>query len=175
MEQAFKDTDPDSIRVDNNYCRTDSRDVYRHLSAISVDSDDVRFARFPDIKQILAIVRERTDYRTDNDSLETVYAITSRSAECASARQLASYIRMHWSIENDVHRRRDVAYGEDANRTRTGNSWHCLAVLRNFAISAVNLVSGCKRHARVRRQLASDKNELLRVIGIKYALSEKKL
>jgi predicted transposase YbfD/YdcC len=175
VEQAFKDADPDNIRIDNNYSRDNSRDEYRHLSVLSVDSNDVRFARFPDIKQIIAIVRERIDHRTEKDSLETVYAITSRSAKFASAKQLANYIRMHWSIENNEHRRRDVTYGEDDNRTHTGHSWHCLAVLRNFAISAVNLVAGNKRHARVKRQLAADTNELLRVIGVHPVITRKKL
>jgi len=107
--------------------------------------------------------------------MEVVYGITSRDAGHASAAQLAGFTRRHWGIENDLHRRRDVTYGEDANRTRIGNSWHCLAVLRNFAISATNLVAEGRRHARVRRTLAADLNQLLHVVGLKPVALGKKL
>lgn len=117
--------------------------------------------------QLLVIVRERTDRRIDDHSLELVYAFTSRPAERASAGQLAGYVRKYWGIENGEHYRRDVTYAEDANRTRTGHSWHGLASLRNLAISAVNLVASGRRHSRVRRALASDLQQLMRVIGLK--------
>lgn len=117
--------------------------------------------------QIVAVVRERFDHRTGVHSTEMVYGITSRDAKHASAAQLAGYTRRHWGIENDLHRRRDVTYGEDANRTSMGNSWHCLAVLRNLAISATNLVANGRRHARVRRTLAADLNQLIRIVGLK--------
>ena len=107
--------------------------------------------------------------------MELVYAITSRDAQRASAAQLARYTRGHWGIENDLHRRRDVTYGEDANRTSMGNSWHCLAALRNLAISATNLVANGRRHARVRRTLAADINQLLHAVGLKPVVLGKKL
>ena len=175
MEQAFVNADQSSIRIHEHSGRANSRDEFRHLSALSVNPGDPRFARFPDVAQIIAIVRERTDKRTAGHTIELVYAITSRSAERASAQQLAGYTRKHWGIENDLHRRRDVTYGEDANRTRTGNSWHCLAVLRNLAISATNLMAKGRRHARVRRTMAADLNQLLHVIGLKSVVREVKL
>jgi hypothetical protein len=161
--------------VHEHYDRTNSRDVVRHLSALTVDPSDPQFSRFQDIHQIVAVVRERVDHRTGVHSTEMVYGITSRDAKRASAAQLAEYTRRHWGIENDLHRRRDVTYGEDANRTSMGNSWHCLAALRNLAISATNLVANGRRHARVRRTLAADLNQLMRVVGLKSVVLGKKL
>ena len=167
MERAFENSDSNSLREYEQHDRSNSRNVIRHLSALTVDPKDPRFSRFPDIHQIIAILRERKDHRTGTDSVELVYGITSREAERASAAQLAGYSRGHWGIENDLHRRRDVTYGEDANRTSTGNSWHCLAALRNLAISATNLMAAGLRHSRVRQKLSADVNQLLRVVGLK--------
>jgi hypothetical protein len=161
--------------VHESHDRSNSRDVVRHLSALTVDPSDPRFSRFPDINQITAIIRERVDHRSGAHSTELVYGITSRDAERASAAQLARYARGHWGIENNLHRRRDVTYGEDANRTSMGNSWHCLAALRNLAISVTNLVTNGKRHARVRRALAADLNQLIRAVGLKPVVLGKKL
>jgi predicted transposase YbfD/YdcC len=161
--------------VHDHHDRTNSRDVVRHLSALTVDPNDPRFSRFQDMHQIVAVVRERDEHRTNVNSTEIVYGITSREAKKASAAQLAGFTRGHWGIENDLHRRRDVTYGEDANRTSVGNSWHCLAVLRNLAISATNLLANGRRHARVRRTLAADLNQLMRAVGLKPVVPEKKL
>jgi predicted transposase YbfD/YdcC len=47
--------------------------------------------------------------------------VTSLSAEQASPADLLAHIRGHWTVEA-THRVRDVIYGEDASRVRTGNA-----------------------------------------------------
>lgn len=42
-------------------------------------------------------------------------------------------LRLHWGIENGIHYRRDVSFGEDRNHART-TALH-LAAVRSFAIS----------------------------------------
>lgn len=48
---------------------------------------------------------------------------------------VASWIRGHWGIENRSHWVRDVTFGEDASRVRTGNAPRIMATLRSLAIS----------------------------------------
>jgi len=45
---------------------------------------------------------------------ETICFITSLPRLHANASALLNLARSHWSIENGIHRVRDVAFGEDA-------------------------------------------------------------
>ena len=51
------------------------------------------------------------------------------------AKQFAKAVRGHWGIENGLHWCLDVAMGEDAARTRSGNSAANFAVLRHTALN----------------------------------------
>jgi hypothetical protein len=73
-------------------------------------------------------VRRFSDGRTER---ETVYGITSLGPGDAGAARLLQLNRAHWSIENNLHRVRDVTFGEDASRIRRGNSPQILAATRN--------------------------------------------
>ena len=62
----------------------------------------------------------------------THFSITS--LRCP-AEQLASYIRGHWGVENGLHWCLDVAFREDANRTRDTNAGANLGAVRRVAAS----------------------------------------
>ncbi|GAA4937962.1 hypothetical protein GCM10023224_18900 [Streptomonospora halophila] len=49
------------------------------------------------------------------------YLVTSLPAERIGAAALAGLVRRHWRIEAR-HHVRDVSFGEDASRTRTGHA-----------------------------------------------------
>ena len=53
---------------------------------------------------------------------EVSYGITSPPPGRAGAARLLGLNRCHWSIENNLHRVRDVAFGEDACRVRKGGA-----------------------------------------------------
>ena len=109
---------------------------------------------FPHADQALQIVRRRRTIRTGKVSIERVYAITSLTAHQANAAYLAERVRGHWAIENREHHVRDVTFGEDASRVRTGGSPRAMASLRNLAISALrlagwdNIAEGLRHHGR---------------------------
>jgi predicted transposase YbfD/YdcC len=46
---------------------------------------------------------------------------------------LAQLIQNHWSVEA-LHHVRDVTFGEDASKIRTGSAPRAMATLRNLAI-----------------------------------------
>jgi predicted transposase YbfD/YdcC len=48
--------------------------------------------------------------------------VTSLTAHQAGPAQIADCVRGHWGIENRLHWVRDVTYGEDASRVRTGTA-----------------------------------------------------
>ncbi len=95
---------------------------------------------FPHAAQAVRVVRTRKRRGTKKKTTrETVYAVTSLTAEQAQPDELAAYIRGHWKIENRLHWVRDVTMGEDLSRSRTGGGPRMMASLRNLALSILRL------------------------------------
>ena len=69
------------------------------------------------------------------ESTETVYAITSLTADAANADKLLALSRSHWGIENRLHYVRDVSCGEDQCRTRKRAAPQVLAAFRNTVLT----------------------------------------
>ena len=61
---------------------------------------------------------------------------------------------------------RDVTYGEDASRVRTGNAPRVMAGMRNLAISALRL-AGHTNIAAALRHAAHDFDRPLHLLGIR--------
>ncbi|MFC9537804.1 ISAs1 family transposase [Streptomyces sp. NPDC056975] len=76
---------------------------------------------FPHAVQAIEIKRRRTNRKTGKVQTKTVYAVTSLTPDQANPSQLAELIENHWSVEA-LHHVRDVTYGEDASRIRTGTA-----------------------------------------------------
>ncbi|MFJ5779843.1 transposase [Streptomyces sp. NPDC093094] len=95
----------------------------------------------------------RTDRKTGRTTVKTVYAVTSLTAEQATAAQLARLVRDHWKIEA-LHHVRDTTFAEDASQLRTGNAPRAMATWRNLASGALrtagvkNIAAGLRRNAR---------------------------
>ncbi|MFD4941961.1 ISAs1 family transposase [Streptomyces sp. NPDC058409] len=135
--------------MDRTRTAAHGRDEIRRLKAVTVPG-----LPFPHADQALQIVRRRGTVRTGKVTLERVYAITSLTAHQAAPADLAERVRGHWAIENREHHVRDVTFGEDASRVRTGNAPRAMASLRNLAIGALrlagrdNIAEGLRHHAR---------------------------
>lgn len=84
---------------------------------------------------------------------EVVYVITSLSPAAASPFRLLELVRGHWSIENSLHYVRDVTFGEDRSRIRTGTAPQVIAALRNVTITLIQR-SGSSQIATSRRHFA---------------------
>ncbi len=74
---------------------------------------------FPHAVQAIEIKRRRVNRRTGKARTKTVYAVTSLPPDQANPAQLGKLMQNHWSVEA-LHHVRDVTYGEDASRLRTG-------------------------------------------------------
>jgi hypothetical protein len=109
--------------------------------------------------QVIAVRREREelDPRAGPPSDESGYYATSVAAEELTDAELLKVIRGHWSaIENGVHYRRDVSFGEDACRVAQRTAAQVLTTLRNLAIGLYELqcvrgqvtANGCKSWSR---------------------------
>jgi predicted transposase YbfD/YdcC len=85
------------------------------------------------LAQVCRLTRERIV--RGKTTTETVYAITSLTAEKAGPERLLKLSRDHWGIENKLHYVRDVSCREDQSRTNTGHAPQVLAAVRNTALT----------------------------------------
>jgi predicted transposase YbfD/YdcC len=86
--------------------------------------------------QVVALERYSQDQNKPKESasLEIGCYATSLPVNQHDDATMLALIRGHWSaIENGTHYRRDVTFGEDANRTADRNGAPVLASLRNLA------------------------------------------
>lgn len=89
---------------------------------------------FAGVQQVGKLTRYRYHKRSGKETTETVYLITNLSPDEADAEQVLTWVRGHWTIENHVHRTRDVQMHEDASRIRRGHAARALATLSNAII-----------------------------------------
>jgi hypothetical protein len=89
-------------------------------------------ADWPGACQVFQVHRVRVlPGRTEE---EVSYGVTSLGPGEAGAARLLGLNRGHWGVENHLHRARDVAFGEDACRVRSGDAPQVLAATRNALI-----------------------------------------
>jgi predicted transposase YbfD/YdcC len=85
------------------------------------------------LAQVCRLTRERIV--RGKATRETVYAITSLTADEAGPERLLALSRAHWGMENTLHYVRDVTCREDQARTNAGHAPQVLAALRNTALT----------------------------------------
>ena len=88
---------------------------------------------WPGVKRVFRIHRRR--FEKGKWTEEQVSGITSLSAKEATAKELLSFSRRHWAIENSLHYVRDVTFLEDGCRTRSRNLAQLLAAARNLILT----------------------------------------
>lgn len=128
----------------------------RRLARVSVTPEEIGLCG---CWQVIAVRREREelDPRAEPPSDEIGYYVTSVADAELTDDGLMEVIRGHWSaVENGVHHRRDVSFGEDACRVAQRSAAHALATLRNLAIGLYEIefarnrveANGCKSWCR---------------------------
>jgi predicted transposase YbfD/YdcC len=97
-------------------------------------------------------------------TVERRYFISSLPAD---AKQALRAVRGHWEVENSLHWVLDVAFREDACRTRTGHAPENLATLRHIAVNLLKQERSCKLGIKSKRLKAGwDESYMLKVLNI---------
>jgi hypothetical protein len=91
------------------------------------------------------------------------YHLTSLAPDQAGTRRLGDTVRAHWLIEAH-HHIRDVTYGEDRCRCRTGHLPQVLALAR--AVTGTYAARHGLDHAEVHRRLGHDLTALSILLGV---------
>jgi hypothetical protein len=102
--------------------------------------------KWPGLTAICRIERRREmkTYCTQ----QVIYAITSLPAARLDPAVLLQLARDHWQIENSLFHVRDVTFGEDACRVRSGSAPRALADIRNAVLTLIRRTGQKPRPAR---------------------------
>jgi predicted transposase YbfD/YdcC len=110
------------------------RSMERRDLVASTDLND--YLDWPGAQQVFRV--ERT-WREHGQAKRTVrYGITSLAPEQADAARLLALRRGHWAIENQLHRHKDVNFGEDASLIHAGQGPTVMALLRDAAVNLLH-------------------------------------
>lgn len=101
---------------------------------LTVSGELQGYLDWPSVAQVFKLEREFTRVNTGKVTHETVYGITSLTAQKAGATRLLQITRGHWGIESGLHYRRDVTLREDRSRVRTGHAPQAFAILNNLVL-----------------------------------------
>lgn len=123
---------------------------------------------WPSIQQIARVSRKREIKRkgvwvkTD----ETAWLIISMSAMQASPAALLAFNRGHWSIENNLHRNKDVTLDEDKATNRKDNAPRNIFSLKALVITLCKILDLSPTLALETFQ--DDKNAAIALFGRKF-------
>ncbi|WP_405575497.1 ISAs1 family transposase [Streptomyces sp. NBC_01167] len=115
---------------------------------------------FPHVRQVARVIRHRTVKAPGKRTRETVYLITDLTSQRAAPEAVARYARGHWGVENKIHYVRDVTFGEDAARIRTGHGPQNVSTLRSITINFLRWTGKPIADAQRRLALAPHKAPL---------------
>jgi len=105
---------------------------------------------WPGLEQVFQLERDIREHRSGQTRREVVYGLTSLTAAQAGPRRLLDLVRLHWGMENGLHYRRDVTFGEDACRLRRGPAPRIMAILNNLVLGLL-LTHGVQNVPQARR------------------------
>jgi predicted transposase YbfD/YdcC len=117
----------------------------RHLVA-STDLTD--YLDWPGVAQVFRL--DRTWSEKGVAKQERHYGLTSLSPETGPPERLLALKRAHWSIENRLHRVKDVSLGEDQSLIHQGQGPTVMALLRDAAVSLLRQAGIQRISARLR-------------------------
>jgi predicted transposase YbfD/YdcC len=114
-------------------------------------------------KNLNTIVMVQRERRSDTRvSTETSYYISSLGS---NAKEIATAVRGHWSIENSLHWVLDIAFREDESRIRKGHAPENFAVLRHMALNLLKKEPSRKSIRRKRLRAGWDKDYLIKILN----------
>ena len=145
--------------VDGDHGRIETRDVWvtDQLEWLGDENQ-----RWPGLKSV-AVVESKRELPIKGTSIEHRYYISSHGGVDAQA--MATRIRRHWSVENNLHWVLDVSFDEDKARQRKGHSAQNFSRLRRIALNLLNREKTKKRGIKGKRLNAAwDHDYLLRLL-----------
>ena len=126
-------------------------------------TDLTDYLDWPGVQQVFRV--ERTWHEHGQAKRTVRYGITSLTPEQADAARLLALRRGHWSIENRLHRHKDVNFGEDASLIHAGQGPTVLALLRDAALNLLHRAGIRQIAAQLRTHSQQPERAVALVVG----------
>jgi predicted transposase YbfD/YdcC len=140
------------VTVETHHGRHERRDYY----ALPAPQTLPGLAEWANLITLVMVIRST---RIDGQERDEVrYFLSSLPAK---VKQLAKWIRQHWSIENQLHWVLDVNFTEDASRIRQRHAPQTAAMLRRLAVSILSSDTSMKDTLRGKRYRACLSTDVL--------------
>jgi predicted transposase YbfD/YdcC len=151
--------------LDRRVARTVERGHGRHHERREViaSTDLAGYLDWPGVRQVFRLERTWREHGMPKRALH--YGITSLAPDAADAGRLLALRRGHWSIENRLHRHKDVNFGEDASLIHTGQGPTVMALLRDAALSLLHGAGVRRVAARLRTHSQHPEQAVALVVG----------
>lgn len=135
FDDAIEQGDPSllahEMEPDSGHGRLDERRVW---ASGDVDWLRRRHPGWKDLRGIVCVEGRRLDFATGRESTQRRCYLTSLDPRAVGAAGLGDLVRGHWSIENQLHWRLDVAFGDDRARVRKDHGPVNLAAVRRLCL-----------------------------------------
>jgi len=128
-------------RIETRTC-----DIIDDLSLLEKRKD------WKNIKSIVRITSQRIIKKTQKESIEQRYYITSLKAD---ATKINNAIRNHWSVENNLHWNLDVVFKEDASLKKKGDSPMNFNIITKIALALIEREKSTKMSKNSKRLRAA--------------------
>jgi predicted transposase YbfD/YdcC len=118
--------------------------------------------QWPGLKSLILVQRRREV--NGQVSVELHYFISSLDGR-RTARQLAGYIRGHWSVENNLHWQLDVSFNEDQRRIRKHHGAENFSRLCRMGLNLIKNETSAKVGIATKRKMCGwDNDYLIKVV-----------
>jgi predicted transposase YbfD/YdcC len=135
----------------------------REVRELLASTDLADYLDWPGGQQVFRL--ERTWREQGKPKRALHYGITSLTSTEAGAARLLTLRRGHWAIENRLHRRKDVTFGEDASLIHVGQGPTVMALLRDAAVSLLHRAGVRRVAARLRIHAQQPERAVALVLG----------
>ena len=133
------------------------------VRTLIASTDLTAWSDWPGLAQVFRI--ERTWREHGQPKRAVHYGITSLSPESGTPEQLLALKRGHWLIENRLHWRKDVTFGEDASLIHAGQGPVVMAMLRDAAVSLLHHHGVSRVTSRLRAHSQHPEQAIAMVLG----------
>lgn len=135
----------------------------REVRELIASTDLLGYLDWPGAAQVFRLERTWREHGKAKRVLR--YGITSLPPEEADAARVLRLRRGHWSIENQLHRHKDVNFSEDASLIHVGEGPTVMALLRDAALSLLHQAGIRQIASRLRAHSQHPEHAVALVVG----------
>jgi predicted transposase YbfD/YdcC len=165
LDQA-KGLNPDQYdyyeKTEGGHGRLETRRVW--VTSNVHDLGEELLGQWPGLSSLILVEEQRKDLSDISGKVTVERRVFISSLKNPSAEQAGEYVRGHWAIENKLHWRLDMCYGEDESRIRKNHGAENFSRLRRIAMNKLKSDPAKLSLKSKRYKCSLDRNYLMQML-----------